>query len=402
MGFPNFLHRTLSGTLAVAPAALFLAVLLTGPSGAFAQPASDDPYGVGPSISVPDTAKAPDPAKPAAVDTAVTIVPAPAPAPKAPRPRVTRETTVNPMDVHRGTYRNPKKALFLSLIVPGLGQAYIGQSTFNYVRAAAYFTAEVTMGVLWYEYSVVKYDRKVKQYRSFADQHWSQASYESKITEVIGGGGSSQSPFDLLNPGRTSYCSAVQSQGTTTGANNYAGCIEPYSDNATTQNNYSSFRNTALADDPSTPTGLAAIKARREAFPDPVAFYEMIGGNQEFLFGWSDVSADPSLSAGGTNPGYEVLSDTAASWIGVSAYRDRYNAMRGTAKEYSRMQTWFLGGIVLNHIASAVDAALTARRHNRILYEDGGTGWIDRLHLDGGMAFEGGRPLTHMTAYLSF
>jgi len=75
--------------------------------------------------------------------------------------------------------------------------------------------------------------------------------------------------------------------------------------------------------------------------------------------------------------------------------------MRAQANRYARMQTWFLGGIVLNHIASALDAALTARNHNRSLYETEST-WYDHLHFDGGLAFDQGWPKTNLKAYLTF
>ena len=401
MGFPTDSNLPAFRAFAVA----LVSGLLTFTSISFAQGAAEDPYGIGTPSASPatpttpraDTVRPATPATPAtsAADTAqvappVAATPDTTPRVVTPRPRITRETTVNPMDVKRGNYRNPKKALFMSLVIPGLGQAYIGQSTFNYVRAAAYFTADVTMGYMWYHYSVVKYDRKVKQYRKFADANWSQSAYESKITELAGV--TDQSLFTVLNPNRISYCGAVQSRETTTGNNNYLGCIEPYSDNTTTQQNYSSFVNTTLGDDPSTASGLADLRARRAGFPDDVSFYEMIGANQEFISGWDDWDF--------VDPGYDLTSDSA--WTGTSAHRNTYNSMRQTAKDYSRMQTWFLGGIVLNHIASAVDAAITARRHNKVLYEQGDARWYDKVNLDGGMAMDLGRPRTYMTAYLTF
>jgi hypothetical protein len=397
-------------------ALVFAAGLLSGfGATAFAAPAlaqaepAEDPYGIGTSPvapGVPDTGAVPPPAPGAVrVDTARPVILAPdtvptlqtgrstsdTVVPRAPRPRITRETTVNPMDVQRGSYRNPKKALFMSLIVPGLGQAYIGQSTFNYVRAALYFTADVTMGYLWYDYSVVKYDKQVKQYRAFADQHWRQASYEDKITEMVGTV-TDQTYFERFNPSRVNYCAAVQpNEGA--GAALYSGCVSPYNNAFDTE--YANFKTTYAGDvDGQGNVDVAATAARRAAFPGDVEFYEMIGRDQEFLYGWDDALADP-----GVPTGFD-LADTA--WVGTSVNRDRYNAMRQTAKDYSRMQTWFLGGIVLNHIASAVDAAITARRHNRVLYEDGGARWYDKVNLDGGMAMDLGRPRTYLTAYLSF
>jgi hypothetical protein len=234
---------------------------------------------------------------------------------------------------------------------------------------------------LWYNYSVVKYDRQVKNYRAFANEHWSQKQYEDSVASFAANV-SDVFIFERLNPARGAYCNAVQASNTITGAKYLAACSEPYNDAIV--GDYEAFR-TTFGDDP-----VADRPTRRAGFPDPVSFYELIGANREFIFGWDD-----ALGAG-----YAVTgSDTAV--MGSSANRDIYNSMRQKAKDYSRMQTWFLGGIVLNHIASAVDAALTARRHNRILYQ-GEARWYDRVNLDGGLAFDEGRPRTQLTASLSF
>lgn len=115
-------------------------------------------------------------------------------------------------------------------------------------------------------------------------------------------------------------------------------------------------------------------------------FYALVGAYQEFIAGWDDAMSVAYSDSGIT---------------GESANRDVYNAMRRKAQDYSKMQAWFIGGLVLNHIASAVDAALTARHHNRVLYE-GEARWYDRVNLDGGLAFDRGRPMTHLSARLSF
>jgi hypothetical protein len=373
-----------------------LAILLASGllSVATAQTPADDPYGIGAPSTESAPPPAPDTTRPptARTDTGGAFAPpapvaaptapdtAPDTAARAPRTRITRETTVNPMDMQRGKYRNPKKALFMSLIVPGLGQAYIGQSTFTYARAAAYFTADVTMGILWYQYSVVKYDRKVKQYQNLADEHWTQQAYEDGIGGQI-------APDDVtarLNTGRDGYCSAVQ-RNEGSGAPLYEGCRAVFSEELDDPQKYFAFQQTYAND-----TSAAARAARRATFPNEVSFYAMIGTQQEFIFGWDDA----------VDAGWSFGADTAVT--GTSANRDRYNSLRDKAQEYSRMQSWFLGGIVLNHIASAIDAALTARRHNRILYEGAEARWYDKVNVDGGMAFDQGRPRTHLMAYLSF
>lgn len=388
---------------------LILAVAcgLLAPASVRAQ--DDDPYGL-PGTSTPvDTPDAPAPASteetggetpsaaspadtavpgetapatpgaPAAADTAITtdtaaVSPVAPPTP-APRTRITRETTINALDQNRGAFRNPKKALFMSLLVPGLGQAYVGQSPFTYARAAFYLGTEVTLGVMWYQYTVVKYDRKTKQYRRLANEHWSQGDYEQRAFDE-----SAAEAFPFLNPRRTDYCDAVQERETAQGANLYRGCMDLVDSSGETTN-YQAFKSRYV--DPSTVEATAAF---REAFASPIEFYALIGDYQEFLAGWDDA----------VNVSY-----SADSISGTSARRAEYNRMRKQAQDYSRMQAWFIGGIVINHIASAVDAALTARHNNRLLYE-GEARWYDRVHVDGGLAFDGGRPRTHMSAQLSF
>jgi hypothetical protein len=378
--------RLFYGTFYGMPAALALALAMgLAFTPAQAQSADDDLYGVPGEAPVEVSPPPADSAEPVIQDAplvAPTFSPDPVDTvrtPETPRPRITRETTINPLDVQKGGYRNPKKALFMSLMVPGLGQAYVGQSAFTYARAAVYFGTEVTLGLLWYQYTVVKYDRQVKRYRAHADDHWSLGKYEDRLFQETP---QPEGDFAAVNPFRSSYCDAVQSDLTLTGQKLNRGCKEIYTDDAAILSDYAFFA--AQHDDQA--LDAAARSAARAAFADPIEFYALIGGYQEFIAGWDDA----------VGVGY---SDTLIT--GTSANRDVYNAMRQKAQDYSRMQAWFIGGIVLNHIASAVDAALTARHNNKLLYE-GEARWYDRVKMDGGLAFDQGRPRTHMTARLSF
>jgi hypothetical protein len=376
--------------------------LVVGPWASSALAQDDDLYGVpgtpaaapAPAETIPP-APSPSPKKIAAPDTGAVVprvdtasAPAVVPSPdaKPARPRViTRETTVNPLDTRRGNYRNPKKALFMSLMVPGLGQAYVGQSAFNYTRAALYFGTEIALGASWYHYTVVKYDRQVKRYRRHADTHWSQGAYEDAAFDA-----SAAETFADNNPYRTVYCEAVVARGSGAGEALYRGCANLLvPDSASLSASYQNFRNDY--DDSrwfgATPSPDSA-GLRRAGFADPVEFYSLIGRYQEFVGGWDDVAG---------------LAYGDSSIAGTSANRAAYAAMRGKAQDYSRMQAWFIGGIALNHIASAIDAALTARRNNKHLYEgESQARWYDRIGVDGGLAFQGGQPLTRMTARLSF
>jgi hypothetical protein len=73
----------------------------------------------------------------------------------------------------------------------------------------------------------------------------------------------------------------------------------------------------------------------RLAFNDRQQYYEMISKYLQFIPGW----------------------DTRENWNSASEMRNRMNDQYGTA-------TYFLWGVIANHILSAVDAALVAHDHN--------------------------------------
>ena len=75
--------------------------------------------------------------------------------------------------------------------------------------------------------------------------------------------------------------------------------------------------------------------------------------------------------------------------LGESSNRNKYRSMRSEANDLADMQAWFIGGLILNHLVSAVDAAITAYSHNKALYEED-VSWYDHLHFDSGFSFFNG------------
>ena len=69
--------------------------------------------------------------------------------------------------------------------------------------------------------------------------------------------------------------------------------------------------------------------------------------------------------------------------LGTSANLKIYRGMRNKANDYADMQAWFFGGLILNPLVSAVDAAWAAHAHNKVLYEEE-LSWFDRLRFEGG------------------
>ena len=303
------------------------------------------------------------------------------------RKRIVRETTVNTIDELKGKYRSPKKALFMSLVVPGLGQAYVGQSWFNYTRAATYFLADVGLAYGWHYYVVERQDEQIKKYKRFADVNWRQYKYEDSVERY-------PDRLDSRYPHRETYCESVQDHGTPSGNALYIGCKDP------SKAEYGSFHN--LYDDKD--YSVDSVTRLRANFPNSHNFYEMIGKEQEFITGWLDANnvqvADSAFYALGTD-GLPMKDDKGRNILATSPNQQKYIALRAQANDYARMQAWFLGGMVVNHIVSAIDAALTAHWHNKDLYQTE-TSWYDNLHLDSQIAWDGLAPVPTVTASLTF
>ena len=329
----------------------------------------------------------PAPADTAAADTAVAK-------PKK-RKRIVRETTVNTIDELKGRYRSPKKALFMSLVVPGLGQSYVGQHWFNYTRGAVYFFTDVALAYGWHYYVVDKQDRQITKYRRFADAHWSQSKYEDSISRQVLPG-YNVSNFELRNPHRPTYCDAVQNQGSQTGGELFAGCKE------LTGNNFSRFQ--AFYKGAEANASADSIGRLRGQFNNVQTFYEIIGKEAEFITGWDDANniliGDSTFGLIGSD-GKAQLGADKKPLPATSANQQTYISMRAQANDYARMQAYFLGGIVLNHLVSAVDAALAANYHNKRLYQTE-TGWYDRVRLDSYVALDGYAPKPTVVASFTF
>ncbi len=301
------------------------------------------------------------------------------------RKRVVRETTVNTIDELKGKYRSPKKALFMSMIVPGLGQAYVGHTWTNYTRGAVYFLADVAMIYGWHHYVDIRQNAQIKKYQAFADSNWLQSKYEDSIRV-------SPEKLTLRNQVRETYCDAVQENGSSSGLILHQACIDPKQNDAF-QNEYQD-RNWSVD----------SIAHRRSQFPNPHAFYEIIGKEQEFITGWKDannvVMGDSAFYEMGAD-GNAARDNLGRLVLAYTPQQQEYISMRAKANDYARMQAYFLGGIVINHIVSAIDAALAAHYHNKALYQTE-TSWYDRVSLDSRLAWDGYAPIPTVTASVTF
>lgn len=271
-------------------------------------------------------------------------------------------------------YRSPRKAFFFSLLLPGAGQAYCG----SWAKMTVFAAAEIGLAVGWYQIAVVASRDKANQAKRYATSHWSQGKYESNWQRVFTIDSSS-----LLRgasaPQRESYCLSLYGDGNDASESRQA-CVD-----APANANYSQHDRQFGAGNSSSPDSVFAHIVQ----PDP--FYDMIGRYSEFVPGWMDAQ-DTATPDGLRNYYNALIANTQDPtkpipinpW-GVSQMQANYRALRSRSDDLARTQKLFLGGMVLNHLVSALDAALQASRMNRTLLHLETT-WIDRLEVGGGLA----------------
>jgi TM2 domain-containing membrane protein YozV len=291
-------------------------------------------------------------------------------------------------------YRSPRKAFFLSLMVPGAGQIYVG----SWIKATFFAATEIGLGVGWYEVVIVQAREKERQAEQYAAQHWRQQAYEQTWQKLYGdtsGGNDSQAVMSATAPNREAYCNALFGASSGTQNTEWNACADAptvangyYSSKFATQ--YSVGGVAPPPTDPSAWSQDSVLAFRSHNIKDLTAFYGLIGEN-EFATGWDDytntVTAQQvyefsvAVANFGTNPDTVIVNP-----FGLTLEQQHYQALRERSNELARMQKWFLGGMILNHLAAAFDAALQASRMNRQLLQLQ-TSWLDHLGVQGGLAW---------------
>ncbi len=279
---------------------------------------------------------------------------------------------VHSIDEMKGKYRSPRKALFMSLVIPGSGQLYVGGSTFNYARGAAYLALEAALWGGWYYYTIYKYDKQVNKYKKFAKNHFSIGRYEAQMRDIYLNQLSDETEESRFETrymsSREDFCKAIY--GDAKASNCYVKGKLFTNDKAHTDR----FSVT-------NPQSLGQEIASQKNFYDKASVYQLVS-ERSYVLGWDDVDS----VALGQNLLLEEAAVESIVPLGKSKNQSKYRDMRNKANDYADLQVWFFGGIILNHLVSAVDAAFAANAHNKELYSED-VSWYDRLHFESYMSF---------------
>jgi len=231
-------------------------------------------------------------------------------------PAIFQEGTPDALQDQR---KSPWLAGGLSVVLPGAGEFYSG----SYLKTAAFLAVEAALWIFAYKYDQ-KGNRQTDFFQNFANAHWSVVNYATYAVQNYAPGGLANYP-GLFMAGSKPWMQV-----------NWAVLNRMESDIAqTTPGMYYSHN-------------LPAYNTQQ--------YYELIGKYPQFNQGWDDVQGKAFT--------YGDQLSAESLW---------YMGQRGQANTYYTTASTFVAIALVNHVVSAVDAALTAGSYNRGLHASVGS-----------------------------
>lgn len=209
--------------------------------------------------------------------------------------------------------KSPFLAALMSAVVPGAGEIYSG----NFLKAAIFLAVEaaaITTSVIYNN----KGDDQTSVFEKFAQENWDVARYAR---------------WTIANLSILKY---------ELNADDYS---DLFYDDAQTQVNWSVLNR--LEED------ISGYYSHRLAPFGDQQYYEMIGKYPQFNPGWAEFGDDP------TTPYY--FGDPL-----VDQFHE-YSKMRGEANDFYNVASKAVIIVMVNHLASAIDAAFSAASYNKSL-----------------------------------
>ncbi|HMK39329.1 MAG TPA: hypothetical protein VK569_08315 [Bacteroidota bacterium] len=222
-------------------------------------------------------------------------------------------------DSSAASLKSPWIAGGLSLLLPGAGEFY----TESYVKSAIFLAVEVGLWAFAYKYDQ-KGDRQTDYFQDYANAHWSVVNYAQYALDHYAPAGGNYHPIIPGTEGNPPWLRV----------------------------NWAEL-NRMEADIGATPAGM--YYSHLLPAYNTQQYYELIGKYPQFNQGWSD--APPSFTYG--DP--------------LSSELLYYSGQRGQANTYYTTASTFVSIALLNHVVSAVDAALSAGSYNRGLHASVGS-----------------------------
>ncbi len=224
--------------------------------------------------------------------------------------------------------KSTRKAFFLSLLMPGLGELYVGSK-----RGFIFMGVEA---VAWWMYLTNNADGNdlEDEYEEFADAYWH-------------------------------YYDDVKSDGTALGYNYWGYIKEKYEIPDTIGPEDYELINEHID---SRLSGASSSSTHSLPSTKTQQYYEMIGKYDQFVYGWEDIDENnSSLVDQDGNPNGNYGEDTSTI---ESPLRQKYMDMRGESNDKLKAAQRGISIMLINRVLSAIDAGRLAYKHNQKLESD--------------------------------